>query len=177
MVKNILNSSNKTKITNNVKSLLFNKYILYFICIIAVGNLVYLGMSNDLSTIAVFVLVGFLTSFFSKNMIVILSISLAVSGIIKYGTSISQYEGVENFDINNMNLKEVKENMENVVDSLMSLKEISKKKTTTKGKKSNEDKTNTESKDLDTFVENLKGNTISNKNSIISSKEDTEETE
>jgi hypothetical protein len=128
MVKNILNSSNKTKITNNVKSLLFNKYILYFICIIAVGNLVYLGMSNDLSTIAVFVLVGFLTSFFSKNMIVILSISLAVSGIIKYGTSISQYEGVENFDINNMNLKEVKENMENVVDSLMSLKEISKKK-------------------------------------------------
>lgn len=175
MVKNILNSSNKNKITNNVKSLLFNKYILYFISIIAVGNLVYLGMSNDLSTIAVFVLVGFLTTFFSKNMIVILSISLAVSGIVKYGTSISQYEGIENFDINNMNLKDVKDNMETMVESLMELKNSASKKSK-KSKKPNEDTSSTkeEPEDLDTFVENLKGNTISKKNSVGSSKEDTE---
>jgi len=61
--------------------------------VLAIGNLFYLGTSNDIWTIAIFVLTGFLTSFFSKNMVVILCIALVVSSIIKYGTPKESFEG------------------------------------------------------------------------------------
>jgi len=88
-------SNNNSKFSEKFKSLLSNRGVLYILFVLAIGNLFYLGTSNDIWTIAAFVLTGFLTSFFSKNMVVILCIALAVSSIIKYGTQNKMSEGFE----------------------------------------------------------------------------------
>lgn len=67
-------------------NILHNRYILYLIFIIALSDLLLLVYNNDYYSASIFVLIGFLTSFFSKNMIVILFISIAFTNIIKYGT-------------------------------------------------------------------------------------------
>ena len=66
-------------------AILHNRYVLYLIFIIALGNLLSLGYTRDYYSVSIFVLIGFITSFFSKNMIVILFIAVALSNIIKYG--------------------------------------------------------------------------------------------
>lgn len=67
---------------SNKKSILHNKYILYFIFFIALGDLLILGYNNDYYSVAIFILIGFLTSFFSKNMIVIMIMAIAFTNII-----------------------------------------------------------------------------------------------
>jgi len=67
-------------------NILHNRYILYLIFIIALSDLLLLVYNNDYYSASIFILIGFLTSFFSKNMIVILFISIAFANIIKYGT-------------------------------------------------------------------------------------------
>ena len=70
---------------SNKNAILHNKYVLYLIFIIALGNLLTLVYTYDYYSASIFVLIGFLTSFFSKNMIVILFIAIAFTNIIKYG--------------------------------------------------------------------------------------------
>lgn len=74
--------------------LLHNKYILYVIFIIALSNFLNLVYIYDYYSASIFVLIGFLTSFFSKNMIVIMFISVAFTNIIKYGAK-AGIEGME----------------------------------------------------------------------------------
>ena len=52
---------------------------------IALADFLYLGSIEDIKSISIFVCIGILTVFFSKNMIVILSSALIVTNIIKYG--------------------------------------------------------------------------------------------
>jgi flagellar biosynthesis GTPase FlhF len=72
---------------SNKNAILHNKYVLYLIFIIALGNLLTLVYTYDYYSASIFVLIGFLTSFFSKNMIVILCIAIAFTNIIKYGAN------------------------------------------------------------------------------------------
>jgi hypothetical protein len=81
--------------TNN--AIIHNRFVLYFILFIALANLYFLTMSGDLVFTSIFVLVGFLTSFFSKNMLVILFIAVTITNILKYGSAIKQ-EGFEDAD-------------------------------------------------------------------------------
>lgn len=67
---------------SNKKNILHNKYILYFIFFIALGDLLILGYNNDYYSVSIFILIGFLTSFFSKNMIVIMIMAIAFTNII-----------------------------------------------------------------------------------------------
>lgn len=76
------------------KSLLYNKYVLYVSFIICFMNLLIWMFSGEFVHVAVFLLVGYLTSRFSKNMIVILVISLVVSNVFKSGSNIV-LEGME----------------------------------------------------------------------------------
>ena len=76
------------------KNILYNRWVLYFIGLIALLDLVYLLGSNDFYSVIIFLLTGFLTSFFSKNMVVILSLAMSVAFIFKHGTQI-QHEGFE----------------------------------------------------------------------------------
>jgi len=82
MGKQSLFKKNVLDIKDN-KSWLHNVYVLYFIFIIALGDLYYLMASHSWFYMTLFVLIGFLTSFFSKNMVVILCIAIAFTNILK----------------------------------------------------------------------------------------------
>jgi len=73
-------------------AILHNRVILYFIFLLSLGKMFYLSVERDFVSIAVFALVGLLTSFFSKNMLVILFIALMITTILKHGAGI---EGVD----------------------------------------------------------------------------------
>merc|ERR1711916_303575 len=94
---------NKFSLTNilkkaqlNFKSsnqgLLGNKYLLYFILFIVISDLFIFATAGEILYIIIFIIVAFITKCFSKNMIVILTIAMVVTNIIKYGTSIRNKE-------------------------------------------------------------------------------------
>jgi len=88
--KNYLDSKSKHDLLHNV-------YVLYVVFLVAVADIFYILQMKDFYTATVFISVGILTSFFSKNMIVILSISMVSAHIFKYG---SQWkEGFETTDV------------------------------------------------------------------------------
>ena len=93
--------------------LLHNKFVLYFIFIIAVGNIFHYTFTYDLTSVAVFIVSGLLTSFFSKNMIVILVIAMVVSNIFRYGN-----RGKEGFQ-----KKSLDETFQDVIDSMEEIDE------------------------------------------------------
>lgn len=87
----------RTDVSKMSHAILHNKFVLYFIFVLAVGNLFQFVMMNNLLAAIVFILVGLLTSFFSKNMVVIMVVSMVVSNIFKYGTNI-RMEGFRDDD-------------------------------------------------------------------------------
>jgi hypothetical protein len=67
-----------------------NKYLLYFVVFLSVTNLIgYLVMGN-INVLIYFILIGFVTSLFSKNMIIVLSSALILSNIFSVGQSYSE---------------------------------------------------------------------------------------
>lgn len=64
-----------------------NKWILYFVLFVSVVDLFNFYKIGDVTAIAIFIIVGFLTTYFSKNMLVILVISIAVTHIARYGNA------------------------------------------------------------------------------------------
>ena len=84
-----------SKMNYNFNPILYNRFILYFISILALFDMIYF-LNNDIISFFTFILTGFLTSFFSKNMIVILVIALCITHVLKYGSSAYISEGLEN---------------------------------------------------------------------------------
>jgi hypothetical protein len=64
--------------------LLHNRYFLYFVFFVAFLDFLYLGYIEDLESVSIFILVGILTAFFNKNMIVVLSSTLIITNVLKY---------------------------------------------------------------------------------------------
>jgi len=87
------------------KAILYNRYVLYAVLAIALGNLYAFAISKNISYIVIFALVGFLTSFFSKNMIVILVISLVITNLLKLGSS-GRIEGFDEMTPENNAVKD-----------------------------------------------------------------------
>uniref|UniRef100_A0A6C0EAX5 Uncharacterized protein n=1 Tax=viral metagenome TaxID=1070528 RepID=A0A6C0EAX5_9ZZZZ len=83
------------KFKYNFNPILQNKFVLYFLFLLALVQIVYFLNIFDLRSVVFFLIVGFLASFFSKNMIVILFVTLALTNIMKYGVRPS-LEGMEN---------------------------------------------------------------------------------
>lgn len=113
MAKNVFSSivnksGNISKISNEV---LHNRFILYFIFILAVGNLFHFVFSNDLMSVGVFIVAGLLTSFFSKNMVVIMVISMVVTNVIRVGGGTEGFESGGSI-------------MENMQDALNAIEEL-----------------------------------------------------
>lgn len=79
------------------KSILYNRYLLYFIFAVTIGNIVQLMSQQDHMSVVIMVIVGLLTSFFSKNMVVIMCIALVVTNLLKYGTRLRS-EGFKTMD-------------------------------------------------------------------------------
>ena len=81
---------------SNMSVVLNSVFVLYFILILALSNLFYLVSSANYMFASIFIITGFLTSFFSKNMIVILCIALTVTNLLQFGKNASRMsEGFE----------------------------------------------------------------------------------
>jgi len=75
------------KVSNpRFNAILYNRFVLYFVVFVSIVNLYMLAVSNRPMYAAMFILVGFLTSFFSKNMIVILVVAIALTNLVSSGT-------------------------------------------------------------------------------------------
>lgn len=76
------------------KHFLHNYIVLYFIVFITFFNLVSYAIYGNYVTIAIFCMVAILTSFFSKNMIVIFILGLVVANLLTLGPKAMQVEGM-----------------------------------------------------------------------------------
>ncbi len=77
----------KKSIFSGEKDILHNKYLLYFILFISLTDLMYYAVEKKYIFIFIFFIIGYLTYFFSKNMIVIMCISIAFTNILSMNYS------------------------------------------------------------------------------------------
>jgi hypothetical protein len=98
--------------------MLNNKWILYAILFISVVDLFNFYSKGDATAIAIFLVVGFLTTYFSKNMLVVLVVAIAVTHIARFGSA--SMEGMET--------EEEEEEEEEVTEGLKSDDESEEKK-------------------------------------------------
>lgn len=94
-----------------MKSLLQNKYVLYVVLFIAVTNVLGYLAIEDFDSVACFVAIGALTSYFSKNMIVILGVALVGTNIVFANNRI--IEGMSHGKKDKKKTKKKKEGMDN----------------------------------------------------------------
>ena len=87
--------------------LLKSQLVLYMFLFIALFEIVHFGTNQNVNGVLLMFLIGFLTSFFSKNMIVILFASIVLTNMIVYGSQLRNREG---FDKKEEEIKRVKKN-------------------------------------------------------------------
>jgi len=78
--------------------LLHNKALLYLVFAISFGNFILEMIAGDMYFVTVYLIIGFLTSFFNKNMMVVLLMATIFANILTYGKD--SVEGFEE-DANN----------------------------------------------------------------------------
>ena len=86
------------KLKYNFNPVLQNQLVLYLFLFMTMTQIVVFVSNNDTLGIVLMCMVGFLTSFFSKNMIVILCVALTVTNLLKKGMKQIGYEGFEDQD-------------------------------------------------------------------------------
>jgi flagellar biosynthesis component FlhA len=96
----------------NMNAILHNRTFLYIVFAFSLLNLYVFTVNSEFVFITFFILFGFLTSFFSKNMVVILLLSAVLTNTIKYGSNL--YEGLENEDDEEEKKEEKEEKEENM---------------------------------------------------------------
>jgi hypothetical protein len=108
------------------KELLHNRGVLYALCVIALVQIVMYGNVKDFNSIVTLLMIGFLVSFFSKNMIIVLGVAICATYILNYVPGRMISEGAENMkeDEDAEKVKEdegaekVKENAENIKEGV-----------------------------------------------------------
>ena len=99
LIKNIQKMGDKI-IGND--GLLHNRILLYATFVLSLLNLVFFIVDKDFVSITFFILIGFLTTFFSKNMMVVLLLSLILTNILKYGSGLNKEGMDEDEDLEGM---------------------------------------------------------------------------
>jgi len=96
-----------SRIGNIIKNYSFtlnNRILLYFILILSICDLMFFSIAGEMLFFFIFIITGYLTSFFSKNMIVILVVAMTVTHCLRYGKNATGNEGMankkESFDSN-----------------------------------------------------------------------------
>ena len=79
-----------------MKKLMYNRGVLYALCILALFNIVMYANSRDFNSVMTMLIVGVLVSFFSKNMIVVLAVAIGVTYLLNYTSVKLISEGAEN---------------------------------------------------------------------------------
>ena len=91
---------------SEASKLLHNKYFLYFIVFLAASNVLGYLVSNKVNAVIFFALVAFLMSNFSKNMTVILLVSIIATNLLMANKTMR--EGLENATLNDEQKNSVK---------------------------------------------------------------------
>ena len=81
----------------NVKSLLKDKNVLRVVAFMAVVNLLGYVMIRDVDSVAFFVVVGFLTTYFSKNMIIVLLVTMLLTNLVVVINKTQKHKNKEGF--------------------------------------------------------------------------------
>ena len=79
-----------------MKRLMYNRGVLYALCILALFNLIMYANARDFNSVITLIIVGLLVSFFSKNMIVVLAVAIGVTYLLNYTSVKLISEGAEN---------------------------------------------------------------------------------
>ena len=112
----------------SISKLLHSRILLYSIFLIALADFLYLVATNDFESASLFGVIGILTAFFSKNMIIILSVPIILTNIVKYGSvRKSRREGLKNKKEEEEE-EEVEEEKEGEKDEEEKKKEVKKEK-------------------------------------------------
>ena len=93
MLSNLKKSFTKLQANNK---LLTNQYILYIMVVIAVFDIFNSAVNQDATSVILLFLIGFLTSFFSKNMIVVIFVAVVLSNVLKMLKRSNNMEGMKN---------------------------------------------------------------------------------
>lgn len=92
----------KGKLTKSVKpisrDILHNKWALYGILAVALINLLSAVVNGDYLFATYFILIAFIISFFNKNLVVILTLAVAIANILKLTYLGKRMEGMETKD-------------------------------------------------------------------------------
>ena len=89
------NFGKSLKMKYNFNPILQNQFVLYLFLFMVLVQIVIFVNNNDTTGIILMCLIGFLTSFFSKNMIVILCLALVGTSLLQKFLNKSSYEGFE----------------------------------------------------------------------------------
>lgn len=105
----------KTNFNKIIKKLTTNKYVLYVVLFLAITNILGYLMVKDFESIALFIALGVITSYFSKNMIIVLGIAMLGTNFIfannriREGLSGQEEEGSAPVEGTKKNKKSTKE--------------------------------------------------------------------
>lgn len=113
------------KSSYNFSPVLHNRVILYVFFVVALFELIYFLTINDYYSFSTLILIGLLTSYFNKNMTVILFIALVFTHILKYGRG-SYIEGMEDKEEDGTKEKK-KDTSDNMTEQLSKMKDHSEK--------------------------------------------------
>ena len=84
------------KLPKEVGAILSNKYVLYVVAFLAITNVIGYLAVQDFTSLLFFVLIGYLTSYFSKNMTVVLLSALVLTNLLMSTRRVKIQEGMEN---------------------------------------------------------------------------------
>ena len=91
------------KVPKEINNLLSNKYVLYVVAFLSLTNIIAYLVAQDYNSLLFFAIIGYLVSYFSKNMTVILLCALIITNLLMTAKSIQNQtirkihrEGLEN---------------------------------------------------------------------------------
>jgi len=83
-----LTKAQSKMLKHNYHNVLNSRVLLYFVFFLSITDIVLFTASKEYGSVVVFVLIGILTSFFSKNMMVIFTMALVGTNILRFGNEI-----------------------------------------------------------------------------------------
>lgn len=98
MFKQGLSKIIKVGRTSVPNPLLYNRAVLYFLVFFTLSEVAYFVNQNDTSSVMTLVLIGLLTSFFNKNMVIILFTALVFTNILRFAMPQQDYILSEGFE-------------------------------------------------------------------------------
>jgi hypothetical protein len=98
MFKQILSKIIKAGRTSVPNPLLYSRAVLYFLVFFTLSEVAYFVNQNDTSSVMTLVLIGLLTSFFNKNMVIILFTALVFTNLLRFAMPKQDYILSEGFE-------------------------------------------------------------------------------